>query len=83
MEAVSFCRVPGWEQGILVSPSILPASFEQDVVEGWAALPRLSWGSCVGQGINPQQKAKLCPGTLLVFHVCVKLVLLGELIHVL
>lgn len=66
-----------------MSPSMLPASFEQDAVENWAALPCHPWGSCVGQGINPQQKAKLRPGTLLVFHVHVKLVLLGEQVHVL
>lgn len=64
-------------------PSMLPASFEQDAVEDWAALPCLPWCSCVGQGINPRQKAKLRPGTLLVFHVCVKLVLLGELVRAL
>lgn len=64
-------------------PSILSASCEQDAVEGWAALPCLPWGSCVGQEISAQQKAKLHPGTILVFHVCVKLVFLGKLVHVL
>lgn len=83
MEVVSFWCVPEWKQGISMSPSILPASFEQDAVKDWPLLSCLPWGSCVGQGINPQEKAKLCAHSLLVFHVCVKLLLLGELLHVL